>query len=51
MNKVIEAMDKFMQPIKDFLIKHQGNPILWLALFGLGIFVFATVYRALQKEK
>ncbi len=51
MDKVIEAMDNFMQPIKDFMVKNQNNPIVWLLLFGLGLFVFASVYRALQKEK
>lgn len=40
-----------MEPFKNFIIKHQSNPILWLILFGLGIIVFVTVYRALQKEK
>lgn len=44
-------MGSWMNPFKEFIIKHQSNPLLWLALFGLGVFVFASVYRALQKEK
>lgn len=51
MKNIINTLDKWMEPIKDFIVKHQSNPILWLALFGLGLFVFITVYRALQKEK
>ena len=51
MQKVVEFLGKAMEPLKNFIIKHQSNPILWLALFGLGIFFFVTVYRALQKEK
>lgn len=51
MKGIIETLDKWMDPVQEFIIKHQSNPILWLALFGIGIFVFVTVYRALQKEK
>ncbi len=51
MKNIINTLDKWMEPIKEFMVRHQNNPILWLALFGLGIFVFVTVYRALQKEK
>ena len=51
MKNIIETMEKWMEPFKEFIVKHQSNPILWLALLGLGVFVFATVYRALQKEK
>ncbi len=51
MKNIIESIGNFMNPVKEFMIKHQSNPLLWLVLFGLGIFVFASVYRALQKEK
>lgn len=51
MKDIINTLGKWMEPIKEFMVRHQSNPILWLALFGLGIFVFVTVYRALQKEK
>ncbi|MCI8778297.1 MAG: hypothetical protein HFI86_01970 [Bacilli bacterium] len=51
MKNIIETLGKWMEPVKEFMVRHQSNPILWLALFGLGIFVFVTVYRALQKEK
>lgn len=51
MKSIIETLEKWMEPVKEFMVRHQSNPILWLALFGLGIFVFVTVYRALQKEK
>lgn len=51
MKNIIDTLDKWMEPFKDFIVKHQSNPILWLILFGLGIFAFVTVYRALQKEK
>ena len=51
MKGIIDTLNKWMQPVKEFILEHQSNPLLWLALFGLGIFVFVTVYRALQKEK
>ncbi len=51
MKNIIDTLDKWMEPVKEFIVRHQSNPILWLALFGLGLFVFITVYRALQKEK
>lgn len=51
MKNIINTLNDWMKPLKEFIIRHQSNPLLWLALFGLGIFVFVTVYRALQKEK
>lgn len=51
MKNIVETLGHWMEPVKEFMVKHQSNPLLWLALFGLGIFVFVTVYRALQKEK
>lgn len=51
MKSIIETLDKWMEPVKEFIVKQQNNPLFWLLLFGIGIFVFTTVYRALQKEK
>jgi len=44
---ITEVADKF----KEFIIKYSTNPILWVALFFIGIFVFSATYYALNKNK
>ena len=51
MKNIIEKLEQWMEPVKEFILKHGSNPLLWIVLLALGIFVFVTVYQALQKEK
>lgn len=48
---IIESIEKALKPFRDFIEKHYSNPIMWLALFAIGLFVFQATYSALQKEK
>lgn len=48
---IIEELTKQMEEFKNFILQHRDNPLLWLGMFVLGIVVFKSVYRALQKEK
>lgn len=45
-----ESINKVADNFKDWIIKYSTSPILWIGLFFLGIFVFATTYRALHKD-
>lgn len=47
----LDSLNKIMEPLKKFIMDHYDNPILWLALFVLGVFVFQVTYSALQREK
>lgn len=46
-NWIVSAPENF----KNFIIENSRNPILWIALFFIGILVFAFTYNALNKNK
>lgn len=48
---IMDRINESLEPLKEWIIKNQGNPILWLGLFGLGLLIFESTYRSLQKEK
>lgn len=48
---ILESIDKAIKPFRDWLRENYSNPIMWLALFVIGLFVFQATYSALQKEK
>lgn len=47
----LEELNKVMKPIEKFVHEHYDNPLMWLAIFVIGLFVFHFTYSALQKEK
>lgn len=47
----MEKLEEFVQPFKDFIIKHHSNPVLWIALVLIGLIVFGFTYNALNKDK
>ena len=51
MNNIIEAIKEVPDNFKSFFLENNRNPILWIALFFIGIFVFFVTYNALNKNK
>ena len=47
---IIEFCVVFLEPFSDFIENNHGNPILWVALLGAGIGLFAFTYGALSKN-
>lgn len=45
MDSINEVADNF----KNWIIDNSTNPLLWVGLFFLGIFIFVVTYRALNK--
>ena len=48
-NNIVEFMTELMNNFKGFVIENSTNPIFYIGLFFLGIFIFAATYRALNK--
>ena len=46
---IIDSINEIANNFKEWIINNGGNPILWVGLFFLGIFVFSVTYRALNK--
>lgn len=51
MSNIWESLQKGSESIKNWIIAHQSNPLLWVGLFLLGLVVFFVTYNALQREK
>lgn len=45
----MEFMTEIMDNFKEWIIDNSTNPVLYIGLFGLGIFIFVATYRALSK--
>jgi hypothetical protein len=44
---IVSAPENF----KNFIIENNTNPVLWVALFFIGILVFYLTFNALNKNK
>ena len=48
---IMDDLNEKLEPFKEWILKNQGNPIIWLSLFILGVVIFNFTYNSLQKEK
>jgi len=46
---IMDTINEGANSFKDWIIDNSGNPLLWIGLFFLGIFIFLITYRALNK--
>lgn len=46
---IIDSINEVAESFKSWIINNSTNPLLWVGLFFLGIFIFAATYRALNK--
>lgn len=51
MLNVMDKLDEWVKPFKDFIIRNHNNPLLWVALVIIGLMVFGIAYNALNKDK
>ena len=45
-----DRMNKVADNFKGWIIENSTNPLLWVGLFFLGIFVFVVTYRSLNRQ-
>lgn len=46
-----DDVSKLADNFKEWVIRNGGNPIFYVTLFFIGIFIFVITYRALNKER
>ena len=46
---IIDTINKVADSFKEWIIDNSTNPLLYIGLFFLGIFVFTVTYRSLNK--
>lgn len=51
MMSIGEEIAKHLENFKVWLSDNYTNPVIWIAFFGLGLFLFEFTYSSLQKEK
>lgn len=47
---IIETIEEWIEPFKDWVQTNHNNPIMWIAIFLIGLAVFAFTYNALNKN-
>lgn len=50
-DNVYESLMEISEDVKEWIINHQNNPLLWIGLFLLGLLLFFCVFNAFNKEK
>lgn len=46
-----DEMLKISDNFREWIIRNSTNPILWIGLLFLGLFLFVFTYHALNKQK
>ena len=49
-DSVINKLEQWAEPFKNFVIEHGDNPIFFGGLFLAGVLIFAITYSALNKN-
>lgn len=47
---IIDTLEEWISPIKNFITKNHDNPIMWLAFFLGGIAIFSIVFGILHRN-
>lgn len=50
MLSIVDKLNDFVEPFKDWVINNHNNPFMWLAFVLIGIAIFALTYNALNKN-
>lgn len=48
---MLENLEKFVQPFRDFLFKYHSEPMLWVAFLVIAVSVLAIGFSTLSKDK
>lgn len=49
--RLYEWLEKAIEPLREFIINNQKNPLLWIGLFFGVLAIAMYVYNELRKEK
>ena len=47
---IIDSLNDFVKPFKNWITSNHNNPLLWLGLFLLGLAIFAITYSVLNRN-
>ena len=47
---VIDKLNEWIEPFRNFMMENHNNPIVWMAIFLIGLAVFAFTYNALHRD-
>ena len=50
MLSIIDKLNEWVEPFKNFIMKNHGNPLMWLVFFLIGLAVFAIAFSALHRN-
>ena len=47
---MLDWLKQTSENLKDFIINHNTNALLWIGIFFGGVIIFALTYKALHKN-
>lgn len=47
---IIDVLNEWIYPFKDFIVKNHDNPIMWLAFVLAGAAIWSIVFGALHRN-
>ncbi len=47
---IIDKMNEWVEPFKNWIMANHGNPIMWLGFVLIGIAVFSITFGALHRN-
>lgn len=48
---IVDKLNEWVEPFKNFVMKNHSNPMMWLAFVLIGIFAFSTVFSILHRNE
>ena len=49
-DNIIEWLGKTFEPVADFFYTYRDNPLLWIGILAVGLFISKLTYEALSKS-
>ncbi len=47
---IMDTLNDWIQPLKNFIIENHTNPVLWISLVLLGLVIFGFTYNSLSSK-
>lgn len=47
---IFSKLEEWSEKIKSFIFDNYSNPLLWVGILAVGLFLFATMFASLNKD-
>lgn len=47
---IVDILDGWIRPFKDFIMKNHDNPVMWIILVLIGVAMWSVVFGVLHRN-